>query len=159
MVIGSISYIYNSIKLLNDSKFFAAVIMLTLNIGSRYATFNFSKSQEEYIRNSIARELLIFSIVWMGTRDIFISITMTAAFIILAEYLFNEKSKYCIMPDKYKNLEKIIDSNNDKIITDEEIKQAETILLQAKKQKKKINQLSMINYMNESNGLLNNHHH
>jgi hypothetical protein len=148
---NSISYIYNSVKSLNDSKFFAAIIMLTLNIGSRYATFNFSKSQEEYIRNSIARELLIFSIVWMGTRDIFISITMTASFVILAEYLFNEKSKFCIMPEKYKNLEKILDSNNDKIITDEEIKQAETILLNARKQKKKINQLSMINYMNEPN--------
>lgn len=158
MVINTLSYIYNHIKSLNDSKFFAAIIMLTLNIGSRYATFNFSKSQEEYIRNSIARELLIFSIVWMGTRDIFISITMTAAFVVLAEYLFNEKSKYCIMPDKYKNLEKIIDLNNDKIISDEEIKQAEEILLQARKQKKKINQLSMLNYMNESNNSLNIHH-
>lgn len=157
MVINTLSYIYNHIKSLNDSKFFAAIIMLTLNIGSRYATFNFSKSQEEYIRNSIARELLIFSIVWMGTRDIFISITMTAAFIILAEYLFNEKSKYCIMPDKYKNLEKIIDSNNDKIISDEEIKQAEEILLQARKQKKKMSQLNMLNYMNESNNSLNIH--
>jgi hypothetical protein len=124
--------------------------MLTLNIGSRYATFNFSKSQEEYIRNSIAREMLIFSIVWMGTRDIIISILMTASFVVLAEFLFNEKSSYCIMPDKYKNLEKIIDLNNDKIITDEEIKQAETILLNAKKQKKKMNQLNMLNYIDNT---------
>lgn len=150
MLIYGVNFILNSLKSLNDNKFFAAIIMLTLNIGSRYATFNFSKSQEEYIRNSIAREMLIFSIVWMGTRDIIISILMTASFVVLAEFLFNEKSKYCIMPDKYKNLEQIIDSNNDKIITDEEIKQAESILLNAKKQKKKINQLSMLNYIDNT---------
>jgi hypothetical protein len=150
MLIYGVNFIFNSLKSLNDNKFFAAIIMLTLNIGSRYATFNFSKSQEEYIRNSIAREMLIFSIVWMGTRDIIISILMTASFVVLAEFLFNEKSKYCIMPDKYKNLEQIIDSNNDKIITDEEIKQAESILLNAKKQKKKINQLSMLNYIDNT---------
>ena len=150
MLIYGVNFIFNSLKSLNDNKFFAAIIMLTLNIGSRYATFNFSKSQEEYIRNSIAREMLIFSIVWMGTRDIIISILMTASFVVLAEFLFNEKSKYCIMPDKYKNLEQIIDSNNDKKITDEEIKQAESILLNAKKQKKKINQLSMLNYIDNT---------
>ena len=86
----------------------------------------------------------------MDLNDIIISILMTASFVVLAEFLFNEKSKYCIMPDKYKNLEQIIDSNNDKIITDEEIKQAESILLNAKKQKKKINQLSMLNYIDNT---------
>ena len=79
-----------SFSSVNNSKFFAGIMMLLVNIGSRYVTLKFSKSQEEYIKSKIAREFLIFAIIWMATRDLFTSIVMTASFIILADYLFNE---------------------------------------------------------------------
>ena len=66
---------------INTSKFFAGFVMIMLNIGSKYITIKLSKSQESYLRNTIARQLLIFSIIWMGTRDVLISIAMTAAFV------------------------------------------------------------------------------
>ena len=47
----------------------------------------------------------------MATRDIYIAVTMTAAFIILADYAFNENSSYCILPEKYKQIHKILDTN------------------------------------------------
>jgi hypothetical protein len=137
----------NVFSSVNNSKFFAGIMMLMVNIGSRYVTVKFSKSQEEYIKNQIAREFLIFSIIWMATRDVIISVIMTASFIILADYLFNENSKFCILPEKFKNLQYLIDSNNDGIITDEEIKKAEDILKKAKTQKNKINQLEMLSYL------------
>jgi len=137
----------NVFSSVNNSKFFAGIMMLTVNIGSRYVTLKFSKSQEEYIKNQIAREFLIFAIIWMATRDLIISVIMTASFIILADYLFNENSKFCILPEKFKNLQYLIDSNNDGIITDEEIKKAEDILKKAKTQKNKINQLEMLSYL------------
>ena len=59
---------------INNSKIFAGIIMIMLNIGSKYITIKLSKSQEEYFKNSIARQLLIFSIVWMGTRDVILSL-------------------------------------------------------------------------------------
>lgn len=135
---------------INNSKFFAGLMILIVNIGSRYVTFRFSKSQEEYIKNKIAREILIFAIVWMATRDLFISIIMTASFIILADYLFNENSKFCVMPEKFKNIQYLIDTNHDNIITDEEIKQAEEVLRKAKIQKHKGNQLEMLSYLSSS---------
>jgi len=85
-----IQIIHNSILSLNNSKYFAGVAMLIVNIGSRYITLGLSKSQEEYIKAFVVRELLIFSIIWMATRDIYIAVTMTAAFIILADYALNE---------------------------------------------------------------------
>jgi heme/copper-type cytochrome/quinol oxidase subunit 2 len=139
--------ISSSFSNLNNSKFFAGIMMLVVNIGSRYVTFKFSKSQEEYIKNKIAREFLIFAIVWMATRDLIISVIMTASFIILADYLFNENSKFCIMPEKFKNIQYLIDTNNDGIITDEEIKNAEETLRKAKLQKNKMNQLEMLSYL------------
>ena len=141
-----IQIIHNSILSLNNSKYFAGVAMLIVNIGSRYITLGLSKSQEEYIKAFVVRELLIFSIIWMATRDIYIAVTMTAAFIILADYAFNENSSYCILPEKYKQIHKIIDTNEDGLITQEEIKKAEETLRKAKKQENKINQLNMMSY-------------
>ena len=141
---------HNSLLTINNSKLFAGIMMLVLNISSKYITFSFSKSQEEFIKNSIAREILIFAIVWMATRDIYISILMTAAFVVLADYVFNENSKLCLLPEKFKNLKYVIDENADGIITEDEIKKAEKILIAAKKQKGKFNQLEMLSYMNEN---------
>ena len=84
------------LSVLNDNKFFAGVIMLTMNIGSKYVAIELSKTQENYIKYSLGRQILVFAILWMGTRDIFTSLVLTAIFILLADYLFNENSKTLI---------------------------------------------------------------
>ena len=83
----------------------------------------------------------------MGTRDIVTSIVLTAAFMILANYLFNEKSSMCIMPAKYRNLEKILDTNDDGIVSPQEIEKARLTLQRADKQQQRINQVNALNYM------------
>ena len=87
----------------------------------------------------------------MATRDLIISIMMTASFIILADYFFNENSKFCLMPEKFKNIQYLIDVNDDNIISEDEIKRAEEILKKAKSQKHKTNQLEMLSYLAHSN--------
>jgi hypothetical protein len=138
--------IYDSIISLNNSKFFAGIVMIMLNIGSKYITIELSKTQEQFLKNSIARQLLIFSIVWMGTRDIFISLILTSCFIIMTDYLFNEQSKFCIVPKKLRALQKKIDTNNDNIISDIELNNALKILDKAKKDNKRKQYLEMANY-------------
>ena len=115
---------------LNSSKFFAGIIMLMLNIGSRYITIEFSNSQKAFFKNSIFRQLLIFSISWLGTRDIYTAIMLTASFIILSEYLFNENSSMCLIPQR---LISQIDTNNDGKLSDNEINKAISALKLAKK--------------------------
>ena len=137
----------NQIGSLNSSRFFAGIIMLMLNLGSKYISVNLSKTQEEFLKASLARELLIFSIVWMGTRDIYISIVLTACFIILADYLFNEKSKLCVMPKTFKKIEKNIDLNSDGIISEDELTKAQAVLEKAKKQETNQIQTTLINNM------------
>lgn len=139
--------VHKSIQKLNGSKLFAGLVMLMLNIGSKYVTLKLSKTQEDFLRASLARELLIFSVVWMGTHDIYMSILLTAAFIILADFLFNEKSKFCIIPDKLKAIQRDIDLNNDNEISEEEIEKAEEILRKAKRKREKQAQMDMLNYI------------
>jgi hypothetical protein len=123
------------LKTLNDNKFFAGIIMLTMNIGSKYISIELSKTQENYIKYSLGRQILIFAVLWMGTRDIVTALILTIAFILFADYLFNEHSNYCIIPEKYKELNIMLDTNENKV-TQKEVNDAIKILKMARKLKK-----------------------
>jgi hypothetical protein len=127
--------IFSGLKILNDSKFFAGLVILTMNIGSKYITVDLSKTQENYIKYSLGRQILIFAIIWMGTRDIVTSLIMTIIFILFADYLFNEHSRYCIIPEKYKELTIQLDAENTKV-TQKEVNDAIKVLKLARKLKK-----------------------
>lgn len=147
MKMKGIGYYLNSI---NNSKFLAGIVMLLLNIGSKYIEIGLSKTQEHALRNALGRELLIFAVIFMGTRDIIMSILMTAAFKILSDHLFNEESRFCIIPDKLVKIKNIIDIDEDNIISDREEKNAIEVLEKAKKQKKRIAQQEFISYMDNN---------
>ena len=126
---------FSGLKILNDSKFFAGLVILIMNIGSKYITVDLSKTQENYIKYSLGRQILIFAIIWMGTRDIVTSLIMTIIFILFADYLFNEHSRYCIIPDKYKELTIDADGEINKV-TQKEVNDAIKVLKLARKLKK-----------------------
>ena len=147
--IGLIKHINQGyLKHINESKLVVGIAMILLNIGSKYVDFKFSKSQEQLLRNSIAREILIFTIVFMGTRDIMHAILLTAAFIILSEYVFNEKSKYCLVPDRMRKIMAIIDTNTDGIISPEEEQKALETLQKAERNRNKNMQHKFSSYLN-----------
>ena len=139
-----LNIITNIIHYINNSKLFAGLVMIMLNIGSKYITIKLSKSQEEYLRNSIARQMLIFSIVWMGTRDIVMAVLLTGSFIIMTDHLFNEESQYCVIPTYLKNYAHLLDENQDDYISKEEVSKAMAIVEKAKKQKRKQSHLRML---------------
>jgi hypothetical protein len=122
---------------LNNSKFFAGVIMILLNIGSKFITIQFSKSTEEYMKWTVSKQLLVFAMAWMGTRDIYTALGLTAVFTILSEYLFNEESKLCIVPPKYRVLDKLVDTNEDGVVTEPELAAAIAVLEKAKREKQR----------------------
>ena len=128
--------LFRAIYKVNDSKYFAGFIMIILNIGSKYVVVNLSKTQEDYLKNTIGRQILIFSIAWMGTRDIFTALIITALFYLMTVHLFNEKSKFCIIPQKWRKYEDVLDLNGDGKVTENEIKKAKQIIEKAKKEGK-----------------------
>jgi len=151
---NSIAFIHNHIMFLNNSKFFAGVVMILLNVGSKFIAIQFSKSTEEYLKMNVTKQLLVFAMAWMGTRDIYIALVLTAVFTILSDHLFNEESPYCCVPEKYRILSKIVDKNLDGNVSDEEINNAIAILEKAKRDKIRLNQRKNFtlfgNYLNDS---------
>lgn len=127
-----IKRVHKTIMELNTSKYFTGIMMIMLNIGSKYITVKLSKSQESYIRNYVFRELLIFSVCWMGTRDIYTSLILTAVFFVLTQHLFNEDSGYCVLPKKYREFH-LFDTSEE--VSQQEINDAVNTLTKAKQQK------------------------
>jgi hypothetical protein len=134
---NSIGYANHHIMYLNNSKFFAGVIMILLNVGSKFIQIQFSKSTEEYMKYSVSKQLLVFSMAWMGTRDIYTSLGLTAVFTILSDYLFNEECSLCIVPHKYRVLHKLVDTNEDGVVTEPELAAAIAVLEKAKREKQR----------------------
>lgn len=130
-------FLHDHILYLNSSKFFAGVVMIMLNVGSKFISIQFSKSTEEYLKFSLSKQLLVFAMAWMGTRDIYTALGLTAIFVVLSDHLFNEESNYCIVPHKHRILHKLIDENGNGNISDSEINSAIITLEKAKREKQR----------------------
>jgi len=136
-IANSISYLNNNVMYLNNSKFFAGVIMILLNVGSKFITIQFSKSTEEYMKYTLSKQILVFAMAWMGTRDIYTALGLTAVFTILSEHLFNEESHLCIVPHNYRILHKLMDTVDENMVTEPEITAAIAVLEKSKKEKQR----------------------
>lgn len=69
---------------LNDNKLFLGTMLILLNIGSRHLVDEFSSNPEEYQRNLVLRRIAVFAVCFVGTRDVIISLILTASFIIIS---------------------------------------------------------------------------
>jgi hypothetical protein len=82
------------LQFVETSPFFAGIMMLLLNVGSRFITHEYSSNDEEYRENILLRRFAIFAACFIGTRSIVVSVILTAAFVVLSAGLFRGKSEY-----------------------------------------------------------------
>lgn len=127
------------IKKINDSKIFAGLMIITLNVVSRFVNIKLSKTMESFLKFTLSKQLLVFTIAWMGSRDIYIALIVTLCFILFTEYLFNEDSIFCILSEDF--LDYHIAKMDNEIeeadkVSEEDIQKAKVVLEKAKKQNK-----------------------
>ena len=140
--------INNAVSSLNSSTFFAGLMMICLNIGSRYIQLNLDESTESYIKYALTKEILVFTISWMATRNIYSALVLTAVFVVLADFILNEKSRYCLLPKNFIKSRKLGEYTNNKMITDKEVSDAMDIIEKHKQQKSKSSQLNYLDAYN-----------
>ena len=102
---------HNKILDLNTSKMFAGLMIITLNIASKFVTFKFGKTAEMYLKYTFSRQILVFAMAWMGTRDIYVAVGLTLVFIFLFDFIFNENSSLCVLPNELKEYYQNIDED------------------------------------------------
>jgi len=158
------NYLHKNIQVINGSKIFAGLMIIILNIASKFVTFKLSKSIESYLKHTFSRQVLVFAITWMGTRDIYIAFGMSFVFIIFTDYLLNEESNFCCLPTEFTEYHvnllnedptnivtqnttptenrnytaPLSDDSKHAIITDDDIAKAQEVLDKAKKQNAKL---------------------
>lgn len=143
--------LFKNINELNNNKLLIGVSLILINIGSKYVEMNFSKTQEEALRNGLGRELLLFAILFIGTRDILIAFFLTIIFMLLSNYLFNENCKYCLIPNSLRKINSLIDKNKEGMVTPDEEKKALETLNRVADQKKYKQQAEFLKYLKSNN--------
>ena len=107
-----------------------------LNISSKFVTIKLSKTVESYLKHTFSRDVLVFAIAWMGTRDIYIALIIVFLFILFMDFLFNEDSRFCCLPEQFTDYHVNLLDDSTKPVPPEEIQRAKDILERAKKQEK-----------------------
>lgn len=159
-IVNFFEYLHRQIYALNSSKFFAGLMIIVLNIASRFVNIKLSKTMESYLKFTFSRQILIFAITWMGTRDIYIALIFSIVFILCIDFLFNEESRFCVLPTHFTDYHiqlldaapmdasgstiqttttpppsgSIVKDPSNNQLSHEEIKQAKEVLEKAKKQ-------------------------
>jgi hypothetical protein len=94
-----------------------------------------SKNVELYLKHTFSKQILVFAIAWMGTRDIYVALLITIGFIVLVDYLCNEDSKLCCIPEAFTQYHLDLDNK----VTEIEVNKANEVLERAKKQGVEVN--------------------
>jgi len=115
-----LNYLNNLTLKLNNNKYFVGMMMVMLNLGSRYIFLEMGKVHDQFFNQKIVRRALIFTVFFVATRDILASVLLSAFFIVFVLELTHEKSPYCIIPKGFIK----VDTNNDGLVSADEIKRA-----------------------------------
>lgn len=124
--LGQLSPISAASSIMNSNKYILGIMIILINIGARYISSELTEFQHKVLNHKFARRLLIFIVIWMGTRDIIVALILTATFIILVNGLFNENSMFSIIPK----------SQNDTNITKEDYETAKQVIEKYEKKNK-----------------------
>jgi len=89
-----LQHLHYAVGCLNTSTLFSGIMLLLLNVGSRFITHELSHDDKEYSENIVLRRLAIFAVCFVGTKDLLTSLILTAVFVILAGGIFRGKGPF-----------------------------------------------------------------
>jgi hypothetical protein len=87
-------HIHRVVGFLNTNTLFAGIMLLLLNVGSRFIVDELSHDDKQYSQNLILRRLAIFAVCFIGTKDLVTSVILTAAFVVLSAGVFRGKGPF-----------------------------------------------------------------
>jgi hypothetical protein len=66
--------------------------MLLLNLGGRFLQLEISKGQEKFFQQVWVRRILVFTVIFVATRNVLVALFMSIIVLALLSFLFNENS-------------------------------------------------------------------
>ena len=124
----------NHVQNINNSKIFAGFMIIILNIASKFINFKLSKSVERYLKHTFSKQILVFAIAWMGTRDIYIALTIVFFFTLIVDVLLDDDSPLCILPESFVEHQQGKEDQDGP--SDEEVEKAKKVIAQSDEKNK-----------------------
>ena len=84
---------------INTNPYFIGLMMLLLNLGGRFLGMEISKEQEKVFQNPWVRRGLVFTVLFVATRNVFVAAIMTIFVLLFMSFLLNENSELCLWKD------------------------------------------------------------
>lgn len=97
--ITAISPLDNFLQIFNTNPYFIGLMMLILNLGGRFISLEVTKKQEQFLQLPWVRRILIFTVLFVATRNIWVAFWATVTVVLFLGYLFNENSALCLFGD------------------------------------------------------------
>jgi hypothetical protein len=86
-----------SIQDINMNPYLLGFAYILLNLGGRFMVLSVSPGQEAFLQNIIFRPLLLFAIMFIGTRNLVVAFWLTLVILIILHYLLNEESDWYLL--------------------------------------------------------------
>jgi hypothetical protein len=84
------------LQIFNTNPYFIGIMMLVLNLGGRFINLEVTKQQELFLQHPWVRRFLIFVVLFVATRNVYIAFWATVTVVLFLGYLFNENSALCL---------------------------------------------------------------
>jgi len=97
----STDYLLMSIQEINMNPYLLGLAYILLNLGGRFMVLSVSPGQEAFLQNIVFRPLLLFAIMFIGTRNLVVAFWLTLVIILFLHYLLNEESDWYLLKNHH----------------------------------------------------------
>lgn len=88
-----------SIHEINMNPYVLGFAYILLNLGGRFMVLSVTPGQEAFLQNIVFRPLLLFAIMFIGTRNLIVAFWMTLVVLLILHYFLNENSDWYLLRD------------------------------------------------------------
>lgn len=95
---GNIDILSGILHSLNTNPYLIGILMLLLNLGGRFLSFELTKKQEAFLQQAWLRPFIFFTVIFIATRNLAVAFWVTLFFFFLIWVVANENSAFCLIP-------------------------------------------------------------
>lgn len=93
---------------LSGSKLVWGAAAIVASLGSRFIIAELTPGQQSVLKSAAFKRLALFAMLFLPTRDLLLSVALTVVVSVLLEVVFNENSRYCMLPECLMNENRVV---------------------------------------------------
>jgi len=96
--VTTLEVIGQAITMASSNPYIIGVFYLLMNLGGRYLSLELTKKQEAFLQWPYLRPILLFSVLFIATRNFVVATVGTLIVFFILWVAANENSPYCMIP-------------------------------------------------------------